>query len=366
MGGRMAQTNEVDSLPKVWSALMAINTKSLTGTLSVQTEIYSATINVSNGKVVNLISPDFSPEKVIDVLNRMRVLSAEAVIKANKVAERENIKPTQAAINLQLAQESTVSRVQEFLLKEALLQLMMDETAEVSFARELPGSIAHALRMPIPFLLKEAQKRQKEWPAIKTKVPFMRAVFKRKTATDPVTGNKLAWEDLPLQGVEKIVYFFLDGDRTVSQIADSAFISEFDSARAIYSLLNRDLAVKVTYYQDENKEGKIKKSKGGLAISIAYIIFFVIMGLIGFGLSNVWMGKLAPHNINKISNLMEEQSRERLNTAMSVFKIRNGRWPEDFNELLEAKLALPGDKKAALVTKKVGKKGYLYEGDETH
>lgn len=365
MGGRMAQTNAINNLPKVWSALLAINTKDLTGMLNVQTETYSAIIDVSNGKVVNLNSPDFSSKKVIEILHRMRVLSADAVIRVNKVAEKEGMKPTQAAITMQLAQESTVSRVQEFLLKEALLQLMMDETAEVSFTRELPGTITNVLRMPIPFLLKEAQKRQKEWPAIKTKVPFMRAVFQRKPATDPVTAKKLAWEDLPLQGVEKIVYFFLDGERTVSQIADSAFISEFDAARAIYSLLNRDFAVKLTYYQDESKPENLKKTKGRLALTAAYFLFFIILALVSLGVS-MWLGKFNPAMTNKISRLMQSQSLERLETSMSVFKIRNGRWPEDFNELLDAKLALPSDKKAAMITKKIGKEGYLYEGDETH
>lgn len=364
MGGCMAQNDEVKKHPKVWSALITINTKDLTGKLHVRTETYSATIYVGNGKVVNLDSPDFSPERVIEVLNRMRILSTDYVIKINKIAKKENMKPTHVAVSMNLAQENTVVRVQDFLLKEALLQLMMDETADVSFTRELPGAIAYELRMPIPFLLKEVQKRQKEWPAIKTKVPFMRAVFRRKDATDPVNGNKLAWEDLPLQGIEKIVYFFLDGERTVSQIADLAFISEFDAARAIYSLLSRDLAVKVTYYQDENKSGKSKGKKGGIAITAAYFLFFIILGLVSFGLSNMWLNKLPTKGIDQISKLMDIQSEERIHTAISVFKIRNGRWPEDFNELLEAKLALPGDKKAALVTKKRNGSGYLYEGDE--
>jgi hypothetical protein len=267
---------------------------------------------------------------------------------------------------MQFAQEGTVSRVQEFLLKEALLQLMMDETAEVTFTKELSGTIAYTLRMPIPFLLKEAQRRQKEWPAIKTKVPFMRAVFQRKPAIDPVNGNVLAWEDLPIQGVEKIVYFFLDGERTVSQVADAAFISEFDAARAIYSLLNRDLAVKLTYYQDENKPKKLKKNKGSLAITIAYVIFFITLGLVGAGITSSWLGQLNPTAHDEVRELMSYQSEQRLQTAMAVFKLRNGRWPEDFNELLEAKLALPADKKAAMVTKKIGKPGYLYEGNEAH
>ncbi len=361
----MAQTGDVKGLPRVWAALVAINTKNLTGVLEVQTETGIARISVDNGKVVNLSSVDFSPEHVVHALNTMRILSDSDMVRARKMANKEGISPVQAVTNLQLAQENTVARVQEFLLKESLLKLMIDETASVSFTKELPGAVAYTLRMPIPFLLKEAQKRQKEWAAIKTKVPFMQAVFQRKPAVDPVSGANLAWEDLPIQGIEKIVYFFLDGKRTVADIANTAFISQFDAARSVYSLLNQDLAVKVSYYKDDDKPQKVKKHKGRLALMFAYIVLLITTGLVGFGISRMWLDKITPATVNHAARLIQAQTQERLQTALYVFKARNGRWPEDFNELLEAKLALIVDKKAAMLVKKPQGPGYLYEGDET-
>ncbi len=363
----------VNQLPQVWKALLAVAKRNLSGVITVHTDTDTAYIYVTDGSVVNLESPHFSPKVITQVLYRMRILSGPDMAKAQRLAQKEDMTVPQAALALGLIKEETLDRIQNFLLKEALLELINDETATVEFREMLPGTVSGNFRLPISFLLKEAGKRKKEWPHIKTKIPFMETVVKRKEIIDPVTGRPYAWEDLPLEGVEKIVYFFLDGNRTVSEIAGMAFISEFDVARAIYSLLNKDMAEKITYYKDENDSGAttIKKKVGLGGIILGYVISLIIVVSVVAGLYLSW---LMPSNSKGVVNqfatslteLIEQQSMLRCETAMEVFYLRQGEWPQNFQALMSTNLVLMVDKKSAMKVKIPGTSKYLYQDVPEH
>ena len=107
--------------------------------------------------------------------------------------------------------------------------------------------------MSADFILMEGIRMVDEWPIIEKKIPSMDIVF--RTAVDPGTievaasgsdgdakpSAASASNKIRLSRDEERVFRKVDGTRTVQGIVDSSGLSEFDTCRILFDLLNRNL-----------------------------------------------------------------------------------------------------------------------------
>ena len=98
-------------------------------------------------------------------------------------------------------------------------------------------------------ILMEAARMSDEWPLIEGRIPSTDLVFRRAPGTEslslvsPETGAKTG--ELLVSREEALVWKLVDGNRTVAEITESTFLSDFEVVKAMDQLIGRQLLVPV-------------------------------------------------------------------------------------------------------------------------
>jgi hypothetical protein len=98
-------------------------------------------------------------------------------------------------------------------------------------------------------ILMEAARMSDEWPLIEARIPSTDLVFRRAPGTESLslvaTDSGQRPGELLVSREEAIVWKLVDGVRTVAEITESTFLSDFDVVKALDQLIGRQLLVAV-------------------------------------------------------------------------------------------------------------------------
>ncbi len=224
--------------PPLFAAMAALQKSD--GVLQVRAGDAQATITVMQGRVVEVVHERTSPGAVVDLLVHAGVLTPEDVARAVRGAGGRN-SPVDAAVRAAgFVGEATLANTREFLCHEVLMDLLLRTDATVS-EPAAPGRLRREMcAMPVRFLLREAQKRATEEPAVRQVVPSDDLVHVR-TAALSSPGGARRWGDLPLSPAERQVFVAVDGERSVAEVARVTGQSRYKVARALKTLIEMDL-----------------------------------------------------------------------------------------------------------------------------
>lgn len=224
--------------PPLFAAMAALQKSD--GVLQVRAGDAQATITVMQGRVVEVVHERTSPGAVVDLLVHTGVLTPEDVARAVRGAGGRDT-PVDAAVRAAgFVGEATLANTREFLCHEVLMDLLLRADAEVS-GPAAPGRLRREMcAMPVRFLLREAQKRATEEPAVRQVVPSDDLVHVRTTALSS-RGGVRRWGDLPLSPAERQVFVAVDGERSVAEVARVTGQSCYKVARALKTLIEMDL-----------------------------------------------------------------------------------------------------------------------------
>lgn len=255
--------------PPLFSAMAALQRGD--GLLRVVAGTEEATISVMQGRVVCVEHPRVSSREVVALLVNSGVISEE---KVQKAASRYRNLPVEAAIKLEgLVSAATISNAREFLSHEVLMDLLLRNDVEVT-TEPLGPTASETCAMPVRFLLREAQDRAKQLPAIRKVVQSDDQVFVRTfTNTSPNAVRRLA--DLPLAANERQVLFLLDGHRSVAEVARAGGQSTFRVAKAIKSLVEAGLARPIPPGQAHPSPPKVSMRK--VVSRITHIVTILLL-----------------------------------------------------------------------------------------
>ncbi len=106
---------------------------------------------------------------------------------------------------------------------------------EFLFDKDQPPIFANPVALKVDDLILEGTRRSDEWVLIQQKIPNFSMVF------EPLIGNA---EELTRRGLSDIdlkVFAMVDGRRSVQDIVDHAFLSDFDVAKSLFILLSVNL-----------------------------------------------------------------------------------------------------------------------------
>ena len=84
-------------------------------------------------------------------------------------------------------------------------------------------------------MILEGTRRSDEWVLIQPKIPNFTLVF------EPLIGNAEELTRRGLSDVDLKVFAMVDGRRSVQDIVDQAFLSDFDVAKSLFILLSVNL-----------------------------------------------------------------------------------------------------------------------------
>jgi 3-methyladenine DNA glycosylase AlkC len=342
--------------PPLYRALGEANLGGKDGMLGVTYGNVIASIVVSKGRVVDVVHPDATATAVVDLLTRSGSVPDRTVRRATKRARDRSLETV--LVEMGVVSAGTLTNARDMLCRETVLDLMLRLDIDVSPAWNVPvGHVAERCTLPLAFLLKEAQRRATELAEIRRAVPAPDAVFVRAAGQ---SGAAEHWEDINLPGADKQVYFFLDGRRTVAEVALASCQPMFQVSRAIKHLVDAGLA---RIAEEPGRATVVPARTGIWRLLVLVILSLALGGGVVWGVLQGFSGVSPDGTVveDDYHRLSAEASRQRLVAAIRLYTLIQGEAPKSVDDLLQARLVLPAERRTAAVYQG----GYLMgkEGD---
>lgn len=334
-----APARAANRTPPLFAALHQAYGEGREGILTVQDNDETYSVGVAGGRVVNLTHPDAGSKAVVDLLGRAGLIGPADISAAERIARHADILLEEALVRTGRVSSGSVSNVREMLYRETLLNLILARTVEVTPTWTTRRGGRETCALPIPFLLKEAQRRSQELPGIREAIANPDQVFERSHQ-----GDEGRWEDLKLPAAERQVFFFVDGRRSVAEVALATCQSEFEVSRAIKSLLDQGLLRRNSGTSGPRAS---RSGRSGILRTLALILAaagLVLANTVGAGLHSLSRGtRTTPDLYHAVLSAGPEQ---RLLGAVRLYRLAFEQRPT-FQDLLEERLVLPSDARAA-------------------
>lgn len=302
-------------------------------------------ITLRQGRVVSVSHDNTTIRGVASMLVRVGILSDRELEKARREATRREVYLEDYLVRQGLISKGTITAAREKAAVELLMDFLLRHDLEVTATWSAPRGVRETLALPIPYLLKEAQRRASLAPAIRRVVTGLDCVFAK--ASD-VHGREapVRWEDLKMSAAERQVYFFVDGRRTVSDLILATSQSEFEVALALHALVEMQLVVPVhgagpgraTRHAERSAMARI----GGLSVAVLGLLgaIYLVLG-VGSG------GGSASPRPNLFESLLQEAPLRRVAGAIRIADLCLDVDPTSHEDLVRAGLVLPEDRRVA-------------------
>jgi len=330
------------------------------GVLTVESSDDTITISFLGGQIVSAESRMRRQDNQIGKL----LLRAGRLGEADLARALELQKETRQRLGFLLIRERMVTPED---LKEAL-RLQIFRTLQIAFQLtdgnfrfsqegQIEYDADHMAPVPTESVLMEAAQIHDELPRLKEKVRSMDAVYRRapgKESVQVVSGEDGAVAEGALAGsrAEREVWQWIDGKRPVSQIMESAFLSDFEVLKGLSDLLDRKLVVEGRVAEAVPEEilapapvevppaaAVVERSRG---ISLGAIVLWA--AVLAIGVLAVWRVPRNPWNqlwrpsaeASPFAVFLKSVSLDRLaalERAVRVFYDATGRYPRELEEL---------------------------------
>lgn len=308
----------------------------------------TARILVRRGRVVRVDHPATSVIAIMDLLRRTGLLDDASLANVERVAQRRNEPLDDAVVSSGTVSAGTMTNIREQIHRETVLELMLARNAAVDADWDEPAAAGReSCALPIPFLLKEAQRRHAESGPIRRHVARPDMVFVR---TADIEGERESWENLGLSPSERQVYFFIDGRRSVEDLALVTCQSLFATMRTMASLAESG------HIQPRLSDGPVRRgaSRRTSVRLRVFALLFVTAALAGLAFALIstassTLGRAVSEAAfrDPFRTLPDAASRDRLVGAVRLYDLMFGEAPESFDDLLDEGLAAPADMRAA-------------------
>jgi len=268
--------------------LLYTNRKS--GILKVQSAEGELLIHFNEGKIVGVEMPRGQEWIIGQYLTEGEVISVRKLYKALRISTQRGSTPEEVLVGRKYVSPDVLKRYMDLYSREVILPLFGKVGLVCSFVAEEPVENRWLPPVSVPFLLKEGEKRAKEWPLLAKRIPSPGVVYgKDKSFISQVVkdgddqGNPLFSDkvDPELGANERIVYYFVDGKKTVKQLARAGGLDLFSTYKSLYTLENKFM-VKVLKTQGE--EGVREKSIVPFLVKTVYY-GLIVAALAGLGIN---------------------------------------------------------------------------------
>lgn len=224
--------------PPLFAAMAVIYRKNLKGVLTGRKNGHDVlSLTFEKGRIISVAHAELDADTIPDLLLETGLVSRHHYRTARRKAASARTSIELELVNAGRISMATAQNLLEATLTEFVLQAMADREMEFSFFNYTPAGLRRNCAIPVPFLLKEVQRRASELPVINSKLPDKSVAFVRTTMleSEPV---EYLWEDLDLGSAEKQIYFYVDGHRTIDDLELATSQSRFSVMRSLVSLMD--------------------------------------------------------------------------------------------------------------------------------
>lgn len=319
-------------------------------TVSLPREDIRIPLTLRQGRVVSVSHESTTIQGVARVLARVGILSEQDLARAEREAVKRGVYLEDYLVQKGLVSKGTIAATREKAAVELLMDLLSRDDISVTVSSSQLRGIREAFSLPIPYLLKEAQRRSTLAPTIRRAVPGPDSVF-AKASQVRGQGSPVRWEDLRLSAAERQVYFFVDGRRTVADLMLATAQSEFEVSRALHGLLEMQLVVPVVGGRSDAAIAHVVRSStrriAGMAIAIVCLLgaIYTFVNLEAYR-ENPFVSRA---NTPAFETMLREAPLIRLMGAIRIADLFGDVDITSHDDLVLARLALPEDRRAAML-----------------
>jgi hypothetical protein len=323
---------EAPGVHSLASVLKLLYQQARTGVLCVATPDGEVRVHFREGRVVQVERPSGQGYPLGDYLAEGGIISARKLLRALKVAAARQVPPERVLLERKWVAEEVLKRFVGMVARETILPLFARVGLVLTFD---PGRVDVCPWLPpmtVPFLLKEGQRRAREWPVLLKRIPSSSAVYRK----DPSFLDSLFQEgeqnynplfsdkgDPDLGPSERMVYYYVNGVRTIRQVSRVAGLGEFDVTRALYNLENKYMVNVVRLDGEDRPESKeIRPLVVSAVMSVVLVGLVALLGLGRPGLLGVLAGD-RPLDVSLVEEAVHSSARQRAERSASVLFLLN-------------------------------------------
>jgi hypothetical protein len=348
-----------------------------TGILSLFREKEVVTISFEKGLVV--FADEFQrseQERLGAVLLKSKLITPQQLLKAVEIQKQTYQKLGYILVNHGFLSEDQLKRALQMQVRETVFKTLRWEDGQYKFTLEpVIYDTNFYTGMSTDHLVMEGIRRIDEWPMIKKKISGMDLIFDRveqaeekiaQTASsrslDKDLDSILAFEDdvslapppgeegeesrgLKLAPSERIIFALVDGTRTVEDLVDEGRIGEFETHKALFSLLSMGLIRKVGTRSAPQE--KSASDAGGLSLRKVAVPLLIILAVAVSQVVNplglVRSVKKTARASQSMGLIHDELKREKIRFALTCYYLEKKQYPSVLSELVSARLLRPGD-----------------------
>jgi hypothetical protein len=334
--------------------------QSRTGVLEVTGADGPVEIHLKEGKVVHAVPPPGSDWLLGHVLVESGTVPEKKLFRLLR-RQRKTGRPLESLlIEQELVTRDILGKYLDLQIRETVLPLFLREDVTTDFRDEPPVVNDLVRPVPIPFLLKEVEKRAKEWPILRRLGLTLDEVYDK---TGESIGRFLVDDapDVPggqLGASERLAYYYVNGHKTVRQVAFASCLGEFEALRAL-ALLKRRGFVNLREKKGRGEEAEVPTIWPRLVtVAFSLVLAALVAGLVLVQPAQLrqLFGALTGSADLRSGAVLRAQEAE-LRTAIDLHFALLGRYPQALPELAAAGV-LPGEQLAALLSG-----GWRYEAD---
>ena len=356
--------------------LQLIALQSKTGLLTLKSSHDTVTLGFMEGRLVSAESAAKRMDtRLGTVLVKTGRLGPEALSKALEVQSQTLQRLGYILLKLGACSAADLKEGLEIQIRKIVYALFRWTDGDYVFDQQDHIDYDHEFVTPIlvESLLMEGARMIDEWPIVEKVVPSTQLVFQRVATSQPVvpveredveeTGEKTLEKRIKEKKVGPIkisheewaVYSLIDGSRTVAEIIDQTFLSEFDGCKAVYGLVSRGLI------EPSGKRGSHDKAAGSrveIAVGAelakharAVGLGIVLVAALAAGLSYQPRNPLnllpiPARTLQEVEGFSKSVSLlrlRRLTEAIDTFYVTSGKFPDSMDVLVDSHLIAPGD-----------------------
>ncbi len=354
-----------------------------TGCLNIKTDIKEVEIYFREGMVVGALPCGEKPwDHLVGILVRVGYLSEEDVRRLQKRQAKDLTSLREILRGEALLGPREIDVLLREAIEELLFPIFQKRRGEFFFLQDKKLPSDWELReavAPEPLVL-EGLRKTDEWPLLKKRIGSFQEVPQRKLALHG--SGRLPWKkrvkvlwdrvrhrpedetsewldesllegEPSLSSAEKAIYSLIDGRRNIEEIIHVSLLGEFSACQAFLSLLDRGWirfagpetqAVGKLSPPAVTKEGERANLIRGAVVLAGAVVLLLTIQL-------VTQGPL-PERLTVVPIVREEApvyrllnhaQRERILSALDVYRKEAGKYPESLNDLVQARLLRRGD-----------------------
>lgn len=345
--------------------LQLISFQRKTGVLSVEGEEDTVSVSFLDGKVVAADSLKRRFENRLgNLLVRAGKLTppvlAEVLDEQKRLGQRIGF----VLVNRGLVSPADLQAALRTQILNLIYRLFRWRDGRYYFSQEksVEYEVDHFTPVATENILMEAARMSDEWPLIQSRIPSLDLVFRRAPGTESLRIVSEESERTPgalaVTPEEEIVWKLIDGARSVTEITEATFLSDFDVVKALDQMLGRRLIVERSPIRpvEPVPEAPLPESPrevipantpaafalwGALAALLIVAVVFLPRNSLNAVLSGARGGYLSP-----VENSIAVAWLQRLDRGLEIFYLNEGFYPSSLSELASAAVvegAAPAD-----------------------